>query len=521
MEELSGIEGSICGNVGEINIKAFGGSMNREEEYLALMEQVIAEGSYKPEWKSLMNAKTPAWFLREKLGIFLHWGLYSVPAYSNEWYSRNMYIKGMPAYEHHVKVYGKQSEFGYKDFIPLFGAERFDPKEWIRLFKEAGAGYVFPVAEHHDGFQMYESELSHWNAKEMGPKRDILGELKGAAEDAGMRFCTSSHRAEHWFFMGHGKEFDSDVKEPMAKGDFYWPAMPEPDPEELCSEPYPSGEFLRDWLARTVEIIVKYRPKLLYFDWWIQHGAFKPYLKKLAAFYYNCGEKWGEDVLICYKHDAMMFGSGIVEVERGGFAEAKPYPWQTDTAVARNSWCYTDSLDYKSSREIICTLLDVVSKNGNLLLNIGPKADGTIPDGDLAILKDLAAWMKRNGEAVTGAKVWRKSGEGPTKSAEGQFADAKEVPYTTEDYRFTANHGNIYAACLRCPKDGKFLVRSLAKSRDQNIPEFHGLIRDVKLLGYDGALAWHVDEEGLHVQADGLCQDAEHDLPVVLRIMPE
>lgn len=336
-----------------------------------------------------------------------------------------------------------------------------------------------------------------------------------------MRFCTSSHRAEHWFFMGHGREFDSDVKEPMTKGDFYWPAMPEPDPEEPRSEPYPSGEFLRDWLARTVEIIVKYRPKLLYFDWWIQHEAFKPYLKKLAAFYYNCGEKWGEDVLICYKHDAMMFGSGIVEVERGGFAEAKPYPWQTDTAVARNSWCYTDSLDYKSSREIICTLLDVVSKNGNLLLNIGPKADGTIPDGDLAILKDLAVWMKRNGEAVTGAKVWRKSGEGPTKSAQGQFADAKEVPYTTEDYRFTANHGNIYAACLRCPKDGKFLVRSLAKSRDQNIPEFHGLIRDVKLLGYDGALAWHVDEEGLHVQADGFCQNAEHDLPVVLRIVPE
>lgn len=325
--------------------------------------------------------------------------------------------------------------------------------------------------------------------------------------------------------MGHGREFDSDVKEPMTKGDFYWPAMPEPDPEELRSEPYPGEEFLRDWLARTVEIIVKYRLKLLYFDWWIQHEAFKPYLKKLAAFYYNYGEKWGEDVLICYKHDAMMFGSGIVEVERGGFA---------------------DSLDYKSSREIICTLLDVVSKNGNLLLNIGPKADGTLPDGDIAILKDLAAWMKRNGEAVTGAKVWRKSGEGLTKSAEGQVADAKEVPYTTEDYRFTANHGNIYAACLRCPKDGKFLVRSLAKSRDQNIPEFHGLIRDVKLLGYDGTLEWHVDEEGLHVQADGFCQDAEassrqrasgeracevgtetwttdvmYDLPVVLRIVPE
>lgn len=142
------------------------------------------------------------------------------------------------------------------------------------------------------GFQMYESELSHWNAKEMGPKRDLLGELKSAAESCGLQFCTSSHRAEHWFFMGHGREFDSDVREPMKKGDFYWPAMPEPDPQDLFSKPFPSEEFLDDWLARTVELIVKYRPKLLYFDWWIQHEAFHPYLKKLAAFYYNCGKSW-------------------------------------------------------------------------------------------------------------------------------------------------------------------------------------------------------------------------------------
>ena len=174
-----------------------------EQKYLNLLEQQIAEGSYRPDWASLAGAPVPDWFLREKLGIFLHWGLYSVPACTNEWYSRNMYIKGMPAYEHHRKTYGEQREFGYKDFIPLFRAERFDPASWMQFFKEAGAGYVFPVAEHHDGFQMYESELSHWNAKEMGPKRDLLGELKSAAESCGLQFCTSSHRAEHWFFMGH------------------------------------------------------------------------------------------------------------------------------------------------------------------------------------------------------------------------------------------------------------------------------------------------------------------------------
>ena len=491
--------------------------MNPEEEILKKMDEVIDSGLYKPEWDSLMENKAPGWFFREKLGIFIHWGLYSIPAYSNEWYSRNMYRKGTEAFEHHRKIYGEQKDFGYKDFIPLFTAKNFDPGEWMALFREAGAGYVFPVAEHHDGFQMYKSGLSDWNAFAMGPKRDILGELKAAAEKEGIQFCTSSHRAEHWFFMGHGREFDSDVKEPMKKGDFYWPAMPEPAPEDLYSKPYPSEEFLEDWLARTGELILNYQPKLLYFDWWIQHQAFKPYLKKLAAFYYNLGRIWGEEVSVCYKHDAFMFGSGIVEMERGGFREPKPYPWQTDTAVARNSWCCTDSLEYKTSGEIICTLADVVSKNGNLLLNIGPKADGSIPDEDKRILKDLGQWMKVNGEAIKGARVWRKSEEGSTKTTEGQFSDQKEQVFTTEDYRFTVNHGNIYAIALKSPGDGRFLIKSLADSRNQDLPEFHGIISGVDILGYRGRLKWRVDERGLSVLSDL----PESEFPVVVRVRVE
>lgn len=259
---------------------------------------------------------------------------------------------------------------------------------------------------------------------------------------------------------------------------------------------------------------MKYRPKLLYFDWWIQHEAFHPYLKKLAAFYYNCGKSWGEDVMICYKHDAMMFGSGIVEVERGGFAEAKPYAWQTDTAVARNSWCYTDSLDYKSSREIICTLVDVVSKNGHLLLNIGPKADGTIPEGrpaDPFGYGVVDEGKRRGGPWVKG--VEKKHGR--TDAGGGRtFADAAEIMYTPEDYRFTVNGGCIYAICMRCPKDGRFLIRSFAKSTNQNLPEFHGILRAVTLLGYVGQAAWHVDREGLHIAAPGI----ESDFPVVFRL---
>lgn len=487
----------------------------KEQELLNKVEEIIAAGPYKPEWDSLMQAPFPGWFRREKLGIFMHWGVYSVPAKFHEWYSRNMYIPSSPEWEYHRKTYGPQDQFGYKDFIPMFRGEHFNADEWLQLYQDAGAGYIFPVAEHHDGFQMYASELSDWNAAEMGPCRDVLGELKRAAEARGMQFCTSSHRAEHWFFMGHGKEFPSDVRDPMEKGDFYWPAMPEADNQDLFSEPYPTEEYLNDWLARTAEIILNYQPSLLYFDWWIQHEAFRPYLKKLAAFYYNCGAMWGKDVRICYKHDAMMMGTGIVEIERGSFQEARPFPWQTDTAVARNSWCYTDSLDYKSSREIITTLIDVVSKGGNLLLNIGPRADGIIPEGDQKILKDLAAWMKVNSEAIRGAMPWKQSQEGPTVHAEGQFQDGAETLYTSQDFRFTAANGCIYAICLRCPEDGNFTVRALGNSADPNRPHFHGILKQAEVLGCPAdAVTWHKDSDGLHVSAPGI----QSEFPVVIKV---
>lgn len=494
--------------------------MTAEErkQYLAQIQKIIDQGPYHDTWSSLTDFAMPEWFTKAKFGIFIHWGLYSVPAYRNEWYSRNMYIQGTPEYEHHIRTYGAHKDFGYKDFIPMFTAEKFDPDYWAETFSQAGARYVVPVAEHHDGFQMYRSDLSIYNAARMGPKRDILGELKRAVEKRDMKFGASTHRAEHHWFMGNGKDFDSDIKEPLHCGDFYWPSeRQQPDQQDLFAKPYPDAEFLEDWLCRTCEIIDRYQPGLLYFDWWIQHEAYKPYLRKIAAYYYNCGLEGGYPAAICYKHDAMAFGSGIVDMERGKFAQAQPYHWQTDTAIARNSWCYTTSLVYKSANEIICYLADVVSKNGNLLLNVGPKADGSFAEEDVGILQELGRWLAVNGEAVYETKPWRCAGEGPTKETEGQFSDSEATVYTSEDFRFTAGHGCIYAVCLHYPENGRITIRSLSSTKDANKPDFHGIIKNVELLGFAERPEYHMDEEGLHITTCAV--RSEH--PVVVKVSVE
>lgn len=484
-------------------------------EYLAQIEQVNANGPYQDTWESLSQFELPKWFQKAKFGIFIHWGLYSIPAFNNEWYSRNMYIQGTEEYEHHIKTYGPHKEFGYKDFIPMFTAPAFHPEEWANLFVNAGAKYVFPVAEHHDGFQMYKSDLSKWNSVEMGPKRDILGELKDSFENKGLTFCTSSHRVEHWWFMSNGKKFDSDIKDPMNDTDFYWPSMPEPeDQHSLYSTPYPTEEFMEDWMARTAELIDLYQPKILYFDWWIQHESVKPYLRKISAYYYNRGSEWGFPTAICFKHDAMMFGTGIVDVERGKFPEAKPYYWQTDTAVARNSWCHTTSLDYKSSYEVICYLIDVVSKNGNLLLNVGPKADGSIPEGDKQILMDMGNWLKINGEGIYNSNVWRLAEEGPTLETAGQFNDGDVRTYTSEDFRFTVANGYLYVFALHYPEDGNVCIKSLSDSSNPYMPYFNGIIEDVTVLGSEEKINWTKDKEGLKFKTTTI----KSDFPVTVKI---
>ena len=487
------------------------------KQYLDTIEEVIAKGPYRANWESLSHYRVPEWYQNAKFGIFIHWGIYSVPGFGSEWYSRNMYIKDSAEFKHHVETYGKHSEFGYKDFIPMFTAERFDPDAWAELFARAGARYVVPVAEHHDGFQMYESAISHWNAAEMGPKRDVLGQLKESCNRKGLQVGASSHRVEHWFFMSHGREYDSDVREPMERGDFYWPAMPEPkDHFDMYSEPAPTEEYLQDWLVRCCEIVDKYRPKIVYFDWWIQHYAVRPYLQKFAAYYYNRAAQWGSDAVINYKHDAFLFGTAVPDVERGQFADVKPYFWQTDTAIALNSWGYTARNDFRPAQDILCDLVDIVSKNGCLMLNVGPRPDGTITEEETAVLCRIGEWLKVNGEAIYDSRIWRKYGEGPTQIVEGQFSDGIKKNFTSQDFRFTTANGFLYAVALKCSDDGNYCVHSLGIQDASRQAHFSGIIEDVEVLGCGDKPEWRRDGEGLHIHS-GFVSDAPVTFKMKLR----
>src|SRR5512138_2816898 len=242
------------------------------------------QGPFRPDWESLQGYEPPDWYKDAKFGIFIHWGVYSVPAFSSEWYPRNMYEPGFEAYKHHIATYGTQDKFGYKDFVPMFKAEHYDPAAWAQLFKQAGARYVVPVAEHHDGFAMYNSDLSDWTAVKMGPKRDIIADLARAVRSEGMHFGTSFHRAEHnWFFDG-GRTFRSDVNDPKYAS-LYGPAhtwLLDPNQMLLNDWTYVSPEFANDWLARASELVEKYNPDLVYFDWWIGQPNFRPNVTRFA-----------------------------------------------------------------------------------------------------------------------------------------------------------------------------------------------------------------------------------------------
>lgn len=459
--------------------------VDRVNAALNQVEKGIAQGPFQATWESLEKYRVPQWYLDAKFGIFIHWGVYSVPAFGNEWYPRNMYKRDEEAFRHHAQTYGSQATAGYKDFIPRFTADKFDAARWAELFRRAGARYVVPVAEHHDGFPMYDCSFTEWSAARMGPKRDILAELSRAVRKQGLHFCASTHRAEHWWFYDQGMKFDSDVRDPRYAG-LYGPARPE--------NTQPNMAYLDDWLVRTCEIVDKYKPELIWFDWWIEQPVFKPYLQRFAAFYYNRGEQWNRGVAINYKNQAFPAKTAVLDIERGQLARIRPIFWQTDTAVAKNSWGYVANQDYKTVDSIVDDLIDIVSKNGALLLNIGPRPDGTIPEPEEQILLGIGQWLGVNGEALYGTRPWRLFGEGPTQVVGGSFNDTKRQAFTGQDIRFTTKDGALYALCLDWP-GAQVTIRTLALAPKGP----SGKITSVTLLGYPGKLSWTQDAEGLTV----------------------
>jgi alpha-L-fucosidase len=377
-----------------------------------------------------------------------------------------MYQTGTPEFKHHIATYGPQDKFGYKDFVPKFKAERYDPGAWAELFKKAGAKYVVPVAEHHDGFAMYDSGVSDWTAAKMGPHRDLIGDLSKAVRAAGLHFGVSSHRVEHNFFLGVGRTFSSDINDPEYAA-FYGPAhnwLNNKGGTPLDGDfTYVSQAWANDWLARSTELVEKYHPDIMYFDWWIGQASIRPNLTRFAAFYYNSSLKYGDHVgVINYKDYAMNEHSGVLDLERGQLGDIRPLYWQTDTSISNKSWGYIQDDTFKSPQFVIHQLIDIVSKNGNLLLNIGPRSDGTIPDEVQRVLLDVGEWLNANGEAIYGTRPWRTYGEGPTKVAAGSFHDTDTANYTPEDFRFTTKGDVLYAIGLAWPGSGEAVIHSLA-----------------------------------------------------------
>jgi alpha-L-fucosidase len=483
------------------SVSKYDGERNR---LLAIEEKQENNGPYRADWATLVNYQQPQWYKDAKFGIFIDWGVHTVPEAEYEWYPRNMYLPHDGAHRDFQNRFAAKDPAlkdvkGYKDLIPLFHAERFDADQWAKLFKESGAQYVVPVAEHHDGFSMYDSGLSDWTVVKMGPKRDTLGELAKAIRNQGLHFGLSSHRAEHDWFFESGRAVRSDVNDPKYASLYgpahEWMTPPEANTILVNDWTYVSDAWTRDWLARDTELVEKYKPEIVYFDWWVGHPRFRGVMAQFSAYYYNYAIAHGFVGVIDFKDYSMSWKAGVRDFERGQQDHIVPEHWQTDTSISNASWCYVEHDTYKSPEFLVHQLVDIVSKNGNLLLNFGPRADGSVPDVIQSTLEEMGGWLKVNGEAIFATTPWKSFGEGPTQVKAGAFHDTDTKPYTAEDFRFTAKGTTVYAIGMACPADNKAVIHSLGWAHEgASLP-----IASVELLGSTGKVSWRQGADALEV----------------------
>ncbi len=417
---------------------------------------LVTGQKYTADWQSLRRVQTPEWLQKGKFGIYTHWGPYAVHAFGSNttWYSFALYLEeDGEAREHFEKTFGKLTpDYGYKDLIPLFTADKFDADEWADLFQKAGARYAGPVAEHHDGFAMWDTKYSDWNAANMGPKRDIVGELEVAIKKRDMKFVTAFHHAANWFFFPvHNKEYDTgDPKNSGLYGQYHMPGEKR------------NQEFIDEWYGKIIEVIDNYSPDFIWFDFALDDIP-EGYVKDFLAYYYNQADEAGKEVVVTYKGHDLVPGAGVRDLELGQMPHLTYNEWITDNSVDdRGAWGYANDLTFKTPNRLIDNLVDRVSKNGYLLLNVGPKPDGTIPEGAKEVLLAMGAWLDINGEAIYETTPWMVAGEGPTNLGEVEELGFNEsgIVYTKEDVRFTVNGDNLYATFLDWPGE-KAVIKTL------------------------------------------------------------
>jgi alpha-L-fucosidase len=464
------------------------------ETTLAVVNAAVAQiptklppGPFQPTWDSLKeNYKVPSWFVGAKFGLFMHWGLYSVPAHHNEWYEKHMYGADR---QWHAEHFGPQDKFGYKDFIPLFTQSNFNADAWAELFKKSGAKFVVPTAEHHENFAMWDSAVTPFNAKQMGPHRDLIGELCQAVRKQGLKFGVSNHGIENFQFINPPAEMAAKIKAEHADlydpkwADFYNVA----DRSDAACE-----KFLVNWFARNIELIDKYQPDMLWFDNGVDQRYLDPLKLRVAAYYYNRAKAWGKEVSLSTKKAAYSpsnkntetIGS-IIDFEKiGGRSPSgiRTGAWQVDEPIG-STWGYTEGERISGPAPIIAKLADTVSKNGTLLLNLSPKADGTFPPEIPATLLEIGAWLGVNGEAIYDTHNWIKFGEGGGRGKSGL------------NIRFTVKGENLYAIILGNWPGETAVITSLAAGEK---PE--GKIATVTMLGSEGNLEFMQDDTGLKVK---------------------
>ena len=449
---------------------------------LVLINSECKSEKYEANWESLgKHNEAPEWFRDAKLGIYFHWGVYSVPAFGSEWYPRNMHIKTDGVYKHHIDTYGEPSVFGYHDFIPMFKAEHFDAEEWVNLFKEAGAKFVGPVAEHHDGFSMWASKVNPWNVMEMGPKRDIVGEMSTAVRNNGLKLVTSFH---HSFNNQH--EIDGFPTGYYTPGEG-WPTSSSDSKLKILYGNLPREEFLEMWKSKLKEVIDGYQPDMIWFDFALGDIP-QETRQEFLAYYFNEADRLHKDVLVTCKGEDLPRDIAVEDFEKGRLDHLTDYPWLTDDTISNGSWCYTKNLNIKQADEVLTSFIDIVSKNGCLLLNVSPMADGTIPQNQRDVLLEVGEWLEVNGEAVYNTRPWKIYGQGPTKMGKsGHFVG--DVKYNGKDIRFTQSKDGktIYAICLGWPDEeveiDSFNISSISKDAS------------IQLLGNVGSVDYMVNKD--------------------------